>query len=172
LELPPLWTPITSCAHLQLRWGFKKKCSPRGKLSNDMWHIICTHVIQRDSQLLMVGSFDISFGHNLCCKYSNGSWKPILNIYVLRNFQCYKKVLNPMNFESSKQIENLRLHRDSNSQSGNPPWTHTLSRIPGNVSVTPKLHSWPTPFHALTLVASPRLRLWHQCLSYSFSNFK
>ncbi len=29
-------------------------------------------------------------------------------------------------------------------------WAHslTLSRIPGNVNVTPELHSWPAPFHA------------------------
>jgi hypothetical protein len=28
-----------------------------------------------------------SFGHNLCFKYSNGSCKPTLDIYILRTFQ-------------------------------------------------------------------------------------
>jgi hypothetical protein len=40
-----------------------------------------------------------SFGHNLCCKYSNGSCEPILDIYVSRNFQWYKELSNPMSFD-------------------------------------------------------------------------
>jgi len=35
---------------------------------------------------------------------------------------------------------------------------HTLLHS-GNVNVTPRLHSQPTPLHALALVASSRLRL-------------
>jgi hypothetical protein len=41
------------------------------------------------------------FAHNLCCKYSNGSCETILDIYVLRNFQWYKEVFNPMSFKPS-----------------------------------------------------------------------
>jgi hypothetical protein len=45
---------------------------------------------------------NLFFGHNLWFKYSNGSCKPILDIYVLRAFQCYKEVFNPMSFGPSK----------------------------------------------------------------------
>jgi hypothetical protein len=46
-------------------------------------------------------TFDPCFDHNLCCKYSNGSCKPILDIYISRIFQWYKKKFNPMNFYPS-----------------------------------------------------------------------
>jgi len=54
------------------------------------------HVIQGDSWLLMVRNqintltLGFFFTHNLCYEYSNGSCKPILDIYVLKNFQWYK----------------------------------------------------------------------------------
>jgi len=35
----------------------------------------------------------------LCFKYSNGSCKSILNIYVLRYFQWYKELFNSMSFD-------------------------------------------------------------------------
>ncbi len=40
---------------------------------------------------------NFSFGHDLCFKYSNESCKFILDIYILKVFQWYKKVFNPMN---------------------------------------------------------------------------
>jgi hypothetical protein len=40
-----------------------------------------------------------SFGHNLYFKCPNGSSEPILNVYVLRAFQLYKELLNPMSFD-------------------------------------------------------------------------
>jgi hypothetical protein len=61
---------------------------------------------QSNSRLLMVKSqianltFDLSFGHNLCFKPPNGSCKPILDIYVLKKFQWYKELFNPMGFDS------------------------------------------------------------------------
>jgi hypothetical protein len=33
------------------------------------------------------------------CKYSNGSYEPILDIYVLIMFQWYKELFNPMDFD-------------------------------------------------------------------------
>jgi hypothetical protein len=63
------------------------------------------HVNQRDSKLLMVKSqiniltFGPCFGHNLFYKYSNGSYKTILDIYVLKAFQWYKKLFNLMIFD-------------------------------------------------------------------------
>jgi hypothetical protein len=63
------------------------------------------HVIQGDSWFLMVGSqigtltISFSFGHHLCYKYYNGSCKPVLDIYVLRIFQRYKRLFNLMSFD-------------------------------------------------------------------------
>ncbi len=42
--------------------------------------------------------FDPSFAHNLCFRYPNGSCEPILDIYILKSFQWYKELLNPMSF--------------------------------------------------------------------------
>jgi len=39
------------------------------------------------------------FGQNLCYKYSNGSYEPILDIFVSRAFQRYNEILNPMSFD-------------------------------------------------------------------------
>jgi hypothetical protein len=44
-------------------------------------------------------TFDLSFGFNLCFRCPNGSCEPILDIYVLRNFQWYKELFNPMGFD-------------------------------------------------------------------------
>jgi hypothetical protein len=70
-----------------------------------MWHVIYAQVNQGDSQLLMVKSqidtliLGLSFDHNLCFKYSNDSYEPILDIYVLKSFQWYKEIFNPMIFD-------------------------------------------------------------------------
>jgi len=70
-----------------------------------MCHSTYTLLKHGDSWLLMVGNQidtlipDPSFSHNLCCKYSNGSCQPILDIYVLKAFQWYKEVFNLMSFD-------------------------------------------------------------------------
>ncbi len=92
LGLPRLWRPITSYENFRLRWGLKENYSPCREFSNSMWHTACMQVNQGDSQILVVGSqignltLDLSFGHNLCFKYPNGSCEPILNIYVPTDF--------------------------------------------------------------------------------------
>ncbi len=40
-------------------------------------------------------TFGPSFDHNLCFRCLNGSCKPILDIYVPRAFQWYKKLFKP-----------------------------------------------------------------------------
>jgi hypothetical protein len=93
LGFSQLWKPITFCANLRLKWGLKQSCSPRQELSNNMSHVTCTQVNQRDSWLLVVRNqivnlfFGPYFDHNLCFKYSNGMCEPILNIYVFKKFQ-------------------------------------------------------------------------------------
>ncbi len=92
LGFPKFWRAVTSCVNLQLKWGLKHDCSLHQNIFNDMWHAIYKHIFQGDYGLLVGGSqidtstFNLSFGHNLCSKYSNGSCEPILNICGTRNF--------------------------------------------------------------------------------------
>jgi hypothetical protein len=71
LVLLPLWRPITSCVNLQFMWGLKQSCSSNRKISNDMWHTICMHIIQSNSWLLVVGSqidtFTLKFFSTITC---------------------------------------------------------------------------------------------------------
>jgi hypothetical protein len=113
-----------------------------------------------------------SFGHNLHVKYSNGSCKPILDIYVPRAFQWYKELFNPMGFDpcnhslkirksigipTFKVGAHLEVRRFIPSHSPTFSWTW---------DVTPGLHFWPIPLQALALVASPRLGLGHKATIY------
>ncbi len=97
LRLPQLWRPITSCVNLWLKWYLKISCSPCQELSKDMWHATWMQVNQGDPQLLVIENqidtltYDLSFGHNFCFKYSNGSCEPILDIYISKSLQCYKE---------------------------------------------------------------------------------
>ncbi len=105
LGLLRLWRPITLCADLRLRWGLKQSCSTHWKFSNGMWHATCIQGNQGDSRLFVVenqiGNLtpSPSFGHNLCFKYPTGSCSPILDIWVPRAFQWYKKLFDPMCFD-------------------------------------------------------------------------
>jgi hypothetical protein len=147
LGLPRLWMPITSCADLRLKWYLKQSCSPCQKISKDMWHATCMQINQGDLWLLVVKnqigtliprSF---FGNNIYFKYSNGSRKPILDIYVSRSLQWYKE---SNEFRPLKLLfENSWIYKDSNSQSGSPfgsVWVHsfTLSYTHGSM----KCDSW------------------------------
>jgi hypothetical protein len=100
LRLPQLWRPTTSCIDLQSKWGLKKSCRSRQDLFNGMWHATYKKINRGNSRLLVVGSqsailtFSPSFGHNLCFKYPNGSWKFILDIYIPKKFRWYKELFN------------------------------------------------------------------------------
>jgi hypothetical protein len=112
-------------------------------------------------------TFSLSFGHNLGFKYPNGSCEPILNISVLRFFQWYKELFNPMSCDSynyplkiqepigiliPKKEVHLRM------------WGFVPSHSPTLLrawNVTPELHSWLTSLQTFALVTSPRLRLQH-----------
>jgi hypothetical protein len=104
-RLSQLWGPITLRVNLQLRWVLKKSYRPHWELSKNMLHGTWTQGNQGDSWLLVVRNQianltpDPSFGPNLCFKCPNGSWELILDIYILRSFQWYKKLLNPLSFD-------------------------------------------------------------------------
>ncbi len=136
-----------------------------------MLHTSCTQGNLVDSRLLVVGSqignlsSDPYFGHNLCFKCSNGSYEPILNIYVSRTFQWYKERFHPLSFvpwnlifwKFGTPIFKMRVHLRV--------WgfirSHS-STLPGEWDVTPGLPSWPAPLQAFALVVNPRLGLRHQ----------
>jgi len=88
LGFPWLWGTITLCANLQLRWGVKQSYSPYQELFNSMLHGTCIQGNWGDSRLLVVWSQTAnltpcpSFDHNLCFRCPNGSYEPILDIYV------------------------------------------------------------------------------------------
>ncbi len=73
-------------------WVLIKNYSPQREVSNGMWHATCTQGNQGNFQLLVVGSqidnltLGPFFGHNICFKSPNGSYEPILDIYVPRAF--------------------------------------------------------------------------------------
>jgi hypothetical protein len=138
-----------------------------------MWHVTYSKRNQGDSRLLVVGSqignlsFGLSFGHNLCFKYPNGSCKPILSIYVPRAFQWYKKFFNPMSFDPCNH--SLKIWKSIGTPTPKVGahlgmWGFIPSHSPtlmGAWNVTPGFHFWPTPSQALALVTSPKLRLRH-----------
>jgi hypothetical protein len=173
LGFPWLWGPITLCVDLQLRWGLKKSCSPRQELFKGMWHAIYTQGSQGNSQILVVESqidnltSGPSFGHNLCFNYPNGSYKPILDIYVPRTFQWYKRIFNPMCFDPwnfSLKIRESIWTSIPKVGTHLEVWGFIPSHsptLPGTWNVTPRFHSWPAPSHALALVVNPRLGLRH-----------
>jgi len=109
-EIPKIGTPVTLEAHNfmwrpSIKVRSKSNCSPCQDFSNDMWHATYTQGNQRDSWLLVVKNQianltpGLSFGHNLCFNYPNGSCEPILNIYISKTFQWYKKLFNQMGFD-------------------------------------------------------------------------
>jgi hypothetical protein len=183
LGLSQLWGPINLGANLQLRWGLKHSCSHRWKFSNYMLHATFMQGNRGDSWLLVVGNQianltpGLSFGYNLCVKCPNGSCKPILDIYVPRDFQWYKELFNPLNFDFCNRFLKIWESIGSPTPKVEAPlgvWGFIPSHFPtlsGTWGVTHGLPSWPTTLQALALVASPRPRLQTYLIIY-FTAFK
>jgi len=126
----------------------------------------------RNSRLLVVGSQttnltpNLSFGPNLCLKCPNESCEPVLDIYVPRDFQWYKKLFNSMGFDPCNHFlkvqESIKTPTPKvGTQLG--VWGFIPSHcptLPWAWDVTSGLPPWPAPLQALALVASPRLGLW------------
>jgi hypothetical protein len=88
-----------------------------------------------------------------------------LDIYVLRAFQWYKELFNPLGFDPCNRFLKIR------ESIGTPTskmgvhlgvWgfipSHSLT-LSGAWDMTPKLPFWPAPLQALALVVNPRLGL-------------
>jgi hypothetical protein len=137
-----------------------------------MLHAICTHENRVNSRLLIVGSQianltpNSSFGHNLCCRCPNGRCKPILDIYIPRAFQWYKKLLKPLNFDPCSCPLKIWESTGTLTPKVEFPWgvrVHSLtpSRTLESMLCDSRLPFWPATLQTLALVASPRLGLRH-----------
>jgi hypothetical protein len=93
LELPQFHGAITLCSDLRSRRGLKQSCSSCQELSSGVSHATRMHGNRVNSRHFVVGSQTVkltpslSFYHNLCYKYPNGSCELILNIYTSITFQ-------------------------------------------------------------------------------------
>jgi hypothetical protein len=142
-----------------------------------MFHTTNTQGNRVHSWLLMVGSqicnltHGPSFGHNLCFRCPNGSCEPILDIYVPRDFQWYKGLLNPLNFDPCNRLFKIWKSTGTPIPKMKAPlgvWGFIPSHcftFPGACGVTLGLPSWPATLQALNLIVSPRLGLQHLYMS-------
>ncbi len=122
-------------------------------------------------------TISLSFGHNLCFKCPNGSCEHILDIYIPRDFQWCRKILNPMSFDSYnislkiwESIGTLTPKMGTHLGMWQFIPSHPLT-FSGAWNVIVELPFWPTPLQALALVTSPRLGLRHHCSFYTYSKF-
>jgi hypothetical protein len=150
LGLSQFWGPITLCPNLQLQWDLKQSCSPCWKLFNNMSHATYMQGIRVDSWLLVVESQianltpSFSFGHNLCFRCPNGSWEPILDIYLSIAFQWYKEILNPLCFNPNNcPLKIWESTGTLNSQSGSSLGSVKVHSL--TLSFTPGLPLGPQP---------------------------
>jgi hypothetical protein len=192
LGLSWLWSPINLQEDLRSKYSPMQSCSSRWELSNGMSHTLCSQVNQVNSWFFLVGSQTgnltpvPSFGHNLCFRCPNEQCEPILNIYVPRAFQWYKKHHEPLSFDPWNGSLKFR------DSIGTPSpkvgivlgcegsLLHTPSHfltLPGMCDVilglllgphpcgffalTPELPRGSQPCNPFALVANPKLWLWH-----------
>ncbi len=105
LDLLQLCGAIISCSDLRSGRSLKKNYSSCWGLSNGVLHVTCTHGNWVDSRHFVVGSQiasltpNFSFDHNWGYRCSNGSCKPILDIYTSIAFQWYKELVNARFFD-------------------------------------------------------------------------
>ncbi len=171
LGLPRLWSPITLRADLGLGCGLKQSCIFHWELSNGMSHVLYNQVNRVDSWLFLVGSQtgnltpDRAFGHNLCFRCPNEQCEPILDIYVPRAFQWYKKCHKLLSFDpSNRSLKFRESTRTSSPKVGVAlgVWGFTPSHFPTLPRVCAMILELPFDPHLcnpFALVVSPKLRL-------------
>jgi hypothetical protein len=112
-----------------------------------------------------VVTLDLSFGHNLCFKCSNGSCKLISDIYISRIFHWYKERLNQLSFDPCNRSLKIRESIwDSNSQNesslGNVK-VHSLTLFctPGSMRCDSRAFLLARTFASLCLGRKPKVRV-------------
>jgi len=101
-----------------------------------------------------------SFGHNLCFKCPNGWCEPILDIYVSIFFQWYKKIFDPLGFDTYDYSMNIWESIRTPIPKVEVPlgvWRF----IPSYLLSFPGFLPWLATLQALALVTSPKLGLQH-----------
>jgi hypothetical protein len=84
-----------------------------------------------------------------------------------KSFQWYKELLNPLSFGPCNHFLKIWESTRTLTPKVEAPlevWGFIPSHfptLPGACDVTPELPSWPATLQAFTLVANPRLQLWH-----------
>ncbi len=135
------------------------------------WYVVCSLQTSKSGWfLIFCGQTtnltpSLAFGHNLCFRCPNEQYKPILDIYIPRDFQWYKECHKQLSFNPWNRF--LKFQEsiwDSNSHHGSSLGSVkvdslTLFAFPGACYVTPRFHSWPATLQPFALVASPRLGL-------------
>ncbi len=131
-----------------------------------MSHALYSQINRVNSRLFLIGNQidnlipDPSFGHNLCFRCPNEQCKPILNIYIPRDFQLYKKHHKPLSFDpwncSLKFQESTRIPSPKVGVALGvwgfiPSYSLTLSYIPGGMWCDSWASSCPTPLRFLCL---------------------
>jgi hypothetical protein len=169
MGLPRLWSPITLRADLKLTCSLKQSCSSRRNVSNGMSYPPYNQVNRVDSHLFVVRSQTcsltpgLSFGHNLCFKYSNEQYEPILNIYIPRAFQWFKERHKPLSFDPCNR--SLKFWESTGTPS--PKWELSWEcegSLPHTFLHSQECVMWllgPQTCNPFALVASPKLGLRH-----------
>jgi len=138
-----------------------------------MSHVVWSQVFWVDSRLFLVGSQTgnltpgPSFGHNLCFRCPNEQYNPILDIYVPRAFQRYKKRHKTLRFDPSNRSLKFQEFTETSSPIVGVAlgvWRLTPSHsptLPGISDVTPGLPLGLHPCNPFALVTSLKLGLRH-----------
>jgi hypothetical protein len=166
IGLPRIWSPITLWADLRSWCDLKQSCSFRQELFNGMSHSPCSQVNRVDSWLFLVGgqtaslTLGPSFGHNLCFKCSIELCELILDMYVPRVFQWYKKCNKLLIFDPSNRSLKFRESIETPSPKVGvalgvwgftPSYSLTLSNIPESAWCDSQVSFWPAPLQPLCL---------------------
>jgi hypothetical protein len=137
------------------------------------WYVVCHLHLRKSRRFLTFSVRDSNwqfdswpfFGHNLCFEYPNGSYEPILDIYVSKDFEWFKKLFNSMIFDPCNRLVKIQesmgtLIPKVGAHLGMCGFIPSHSpTLPGAWNVTLGLHSWPAHLQAFPLVMSLRLKL-------------
>ncbi len=118
----------------------------------------------RESTYQFELTLDLSFGHNLCFRCPNGSCDPTLDIYVLRSFQWYKELLNPMGFDPCNRSLKIQDFTETPTPKMRPHlgvWVFILSHSP-IVSTSQEHEMWFSGFTFGPHPCKPLLWSWPQ----------
>jgi len=100
--IPTVGAPRTLGAHnfvcrAQIEMRFEAKLYPSSKTFQQ--YVIHHLHTKKLGRFPTFNGLRLSFDHNLCFKCPNGSCEPILDIYILRDFQWHKEPFDTMGFE-------------------------------------------------------------------------